>query len=313
MSRSRANLVLLLVALIWGSTFVAQQWVMQDLGPFTYTGLRFLLGALVIVPMALREWRHLAERSTRLKPADLLAWCGLGGLLFGGIILQQIGVGATTVTNAGFLTVLYMPLVPMLAWLMLGQRPHLSLWAAVAGSLIGTLMLGGGQLTALAEGDYWILASTLFWALHVLFIGRVAADKGTPILVALTQFLVCGIAAAAWGWLTESSSLENLRAALPAILYGGILSVGVGFTLQVVAQRHTRAVDAAVLLSAETLFAGLAGAVLLGERLNVVQLAGCALIFVSILAVQLLPLWFDSKSSKNPRNQALTKPHHTAE
>ena len=295
MSRVRANLMLLLVALIWGSTFVVQQWVMQDLGPFTYTGLRFLLGALVIVPMAWRELAHLKDGAIRLQSADLLAWCGLGGLLFGGIILQQIGVGATTVTNAGFLTVLYMPLVPILAWLMLSQRPHFSLWAAVAGSLIGTLMLGGGQLSALAEGDYWILASTLFWALHVLFVGRVAANKGTPILVALTQFLVCGLVALIWGSLTENTSLENLRAALPAILYGGILSVGVGFTLQVVAQRHTLAVDAAVLLSAETLFAGLAGALILGERLNGVQLAGCALIFVSILAVQLLPLWLESK------------------
>lgn len=290
MTRSRANLILLLVALIWGSTFVAQQLVMKDLGPFTYTGARFLLGALVIMPMARRELARLKNIGVSLKPTDLIAWCGLGGLLFGGIILQQIGVGATTVTNAGFLTVLYMPLVPLLAWLMLGQRPHFSLWAAVAGSLIGTLLLSGGQLSALAEGDYWILASTVFWALHVLFVGRLAAEKGTPILVALVQFLVCGLISLTWGALTESTSAPSLWAALPAILYGGILSVGVGFTLQVVAQRHTQAVDAAVLLSAETLFAGLAGALFLGERLSAAQLSGCALIFISILAVQLLPL-----------------------
>lgn len=295
MTRTRANLTLLLVALIWGTTFVAQQLVMKDLGPFIYTGSRFLLGALIIVPMALREYARLSDRGVRIKAADLLAWCGLGGLLFGGIILQQIGLGATTVTNAGFLTALYMPLVPVLSWLMLRQRPHLSVWAAVIGSLVGTLLLSGGELSALAEGDYWVIGSTIFWALHVLFVGRIAADKGTPILVALTQFIVCGLLSIIWGGLTETVEASSLWAGLPAILYGGILSVGVGFTLQVVAQRHTQAADAAVLLSAETLFAGLAGALILDERLTAIQFTGCALIFISILAVQLLPMWLQAR------------------
>ncbi|UCV12817.1 DMT family transporter [Dechloromonas denitrificans] len=299
MTRTRANLTLLLVALIWGTTFVAQQLVMKDLGPFIYTGSRFLLGALIIVPMALREYARLSDRGVRIKAADLLAWCGLGGLLFGGIILQQIGLGATTVTNAGFLTALYMPLVPVLSWLMLRQRPHFSVWAAVIGSLVGTLLLSGGELSALAEGDYWVIGSTAFWALHVLFVGRIAADKGTPILVALTQFLVCGVVSTLWGGLTETIDASNLWAGLPAILYGGILSVGVGFTLQVVAQRHTQAADAAVLLSAETLFAGLAGALILDERLTAIQFTGCALIFISILAVQLLPMWLQTRPETN--------------
>ena len=297
MSRLQANFLLLIAALIWGTTFVAQQVVLDNLGPFLYTGLRFLLGALIIVPMALREYVRLADREIRLDGADWLAGISLGGLLFGGIILQQIGIGETTVTNAGFLTALYVPLVPLLAWLLHRHRPHWLTWPAVSCSLFGTWLLAGGELNELSSGDWWVIASTFFWGLHVLYVGRVAARKGTPILVALTQFLVCGSLALIWGLLTEPLSGERLLAALPAILYGGVLSVGVGFTLQVVAQRHTGAADAAVLLSSETLFAGLAGALVLGERLAPLQLAGCALIFTSILAVQLLPLWLDKRAA----------------
>ena len=297
MSRIQANFLLLIAALIWGTTFVAQQVVLDNIGPFLYTGLRFLLGALIILPMALREYGRLKDRGIRLDRIDGLGWGALGTLLFCGIILQQIGIGATTVTNAGFLTALYVPLVPLLAWIIHRQAPHLSTWPAVAGSLAGTWLLAGGKLDALSEGDLWVIASTIFWGLHVLYVGRIASRKGTPILVAFTQFVVCGVFALVWGLIAEPVSLSGLTAAMPAILYGGILSVGVGFTLQVVAQRHTRAADAAVLLSAETLFAGIAGAMVLGERLNTLQLSGCALIFISILAVQLLPLWLTERKA----------------
>lgn len=291
MSRPQANLLLLLVALIWGTTFVAQQIVMKDIGPFVYTGIRFLLGALVVLPMAWREFDRLRGRGVAIGRRDLLLWGCLGVLLFGGAVLQQIGIAGTSVSNAGFFTALYMPMVPLLAWALHRQRPHSSLWPAIAGSLAGTFLLSGGELSALAEGDFWVLASTLFWAAHVLYVGRVAAQKGAPILVACAQFVTCGVLSLLWGGISEPFNAEGIASGLPAILYGGVLSVGVGFTLQVVAQRHTRAADAAVLLSAETVFAGVAGALFLDERLGAMQLTGCLLILASILAVQLLPLW----------------------
>ena len=297
MTRLRANALLLIAALIWGTTFVAQQVVLDNIGPFLYTGLRFLLGALIVLPMAVREYVRLKDRAVVLDRRDATYWCALGSLLFCGIILQQIGIGATTVTNAGFLTALYVPLVPLLAWIIHRQMPHLSTWPAVAACLGGTWLLAGGELSEFSEGDLWVIASTVFWGLHVLYVGRIAAHKGTPILVAFSQFVVCGVLALTWGLLTEPLSQAALIAALPAILYGGVLSVGVGFTLQVVAQRHTGAADAAILLSSETLFAGIAGAMVLGERLSFMQLSGCALIFTSILAVQLLPLWLERKAA----------------
>lgn len=290
MSRSQANLLMLLAAFIWGSTFVAQRLGMQDVGPYTYTGMRFLLGALFIMPLAWREYRALHAAGVRFDVGDFLKWGGIGLLLTGGAVLQQVGIVTTTASNAGLLTALYVPLVPILAWALHKHRPHWSLWPAVAGSLYGTYLLGGGELSALNEGDLWVIASTLFWSGHVLYIGRVAAEKGAPILLAVTQFLVCGGISTWLALAIEFPSVPGIIAATPTILYGGLLSVGIAYTLQVVAQRHTHASDAAILLSSETLFAALAGVVYLGERLSPMQMSGGALIFASILLVQLLPL-----------------------
>lgn len=290
MSRTLANGLMLLTALIWGSTFVAQQLGMQHVGPFTYTGARFLMGAVIVAPLALREYLRIQDRGVQFTVHDLLAWGGLGMLLFLGAIFQQIGVGGTTVSNAGFLTALYVPMVPLLGWALDRYRPHPSVWPATVGTVVGTYFLSGGTFTALTTGDWWIIASTVFWALHVLLIGRVAAKKGAPIMVAFTQFVVCGVLAALLATAQESVTTVQLHAALPAILYGGVLSVGIAFTLQVVAQRHTQPTDAAILLSSELIFAALAGAWYLGEQLSTIQLAGGAMIFVCILAVQILPM-----------------------
>lgn len=290
LSRPQANFILLFVALIWGSAFVAQNLGMKEIGPFAFTGTRFLLGALFVLPLALREYRRLAQRGLSFTGREWLGCIGLGGLLFFGAVFQQIGIAGTTVTNSGFFTALYVPLVPLLGWLLFRQLPHWSAWPANAAGIAGTWLLGGGDISALNKGDFWILASTIFWAAHVLFVGRVAAEKGAAITVALTQFVVCGVLSLSWALIAEPVSLAQLEAASLSILYAGILSVGVAFTLQVVAQRHTHSADAAIILSAETLFAAIAGALFLNETLNALQFAGCLLILSGILAVQLVPL-----------------------
>lgn len=290
MKRVQANGLLLVAALIWGTAFVAQQTGMRDVGPFTFTGARFLFGAVMIAPLAIWELRRLGRRGVFLDGRDLLAAAVLGAVLFVGAALQQIGIGGTTVSNAGFLTALYVPLVPLAGALLLGERSHWSVWPASLGCLGGTFLLGGGSLSTLTTGDFWVMASAVFWAAHVMLVGRVAARKGASITVAMLQFLVVGLLGMGAGVGTETFSLEGIERALPSIAYAGILSVGVGFTLQVVAQRHTQAADAAILLSCETLFAALAGRLVLGETMNATQMAGGALIFACVLAVQLLPL-----------------------
>jgi len=290
LSRFQADGLLLFVALIWGSAFVAQNWGMASVGPMAFTGVRFLIGALVVLPLAWREQRALRQHHSALSRADWLRIAGLGGLLCAGAALQQIGILSTTVTNAGFLTAVYVPLVPLCGWALLGERPHALVWPCALACLLGTWLLSGGGAVAFNQGDAWVLASVLPWTLHVLLVGRVAERLAAPFAVACGQFVACGLAALAIGLATEPTTWAGLGQAWGAIAYTGVVSVGVGFTLQVVGQRQAPAADAAIVLSSETVFAALFGAWLMGDRLSAHGLAGCALIFACILAVQLVPL-----------------------
>jgi len=290
MTRIQANLLLTLVALISGSAFVFQSQGMAHVGPMAFTGVRFLLGALVVLPLMLWEWRKLQRTGLALQPMDVLQIAGLGSLLLLGAAMQQIGIMSTRVTNAGFLTALYVPLVPVLGWLLLRHRPHWSAWPAALACVVGAYLLSGAQDVAISLGDWWIIGSTLPWAVHVMLIGRVADRMAAPFLVAGGQFAVCGLVALGWGLLFEPLSWTDLQAAALPIAYTGILSVGVASTAQVVAQRYAYATDAAMLLSSEAVFAAAFGYVLMDDRLNAVGLMGCALIFISMLGVQLLPL-----------------------
>lgn len=297
MTRIQANLLLLAVALVWGSAFVAQAHGTESLGSFTFTGIRFLLGACVISPLVLRDIRLILRRPVKPERRDYIGVLMLGLLLALGAVFQQIGITGTTVTNAGFLTALYVPLVPLISWLIMQVRPHWSVWPASIGCLLGTWMLSGAGALSLSVGDAWVIASSLFWALHVIFVGRVAERLAAPFLVACGQFLVAGVACMVWAGFTETITLVAIREATLPILYTGIISVGFAYTGQVVGQRYADAADAAIILSAETLFAALFGFLLMGDRLNSTGIAGCVLIFVCIIAVQLLPLMGSKKEA----------------
>ena len=288
--RPRETVLLLLLALIWGSAFVVQNLAMAHMGPMGFTGVRFLVGALVVAPLAWREWKFLHGRGLHYSGEDLVPVVGLGLLLCVGAGLQQVGIQSTTVTNAGFLTALYVPLVPLLAWWRSGRAPQFWIWPASAGCLVGTYLLSGAGSVVFNQGDLWVLASVLPWALHILFVGEVAKRMAAPFMVACGQFFVCAAAALGWAALAEPFDVSALAAAAPAIVFTGIVSVGIGFTGQVIAQGSTTPSDAAILLSTETLFAALFGYALMGDRLGATAWAGAALIFGGMLAVQLLAL-----------------------
>ncbi len=290
MPRLQANALLLLAALIWGSAFIGQVWGMDSMGPLTFTGLRFALGALVVAPLAWREWQAMTAAGHPPGRDHARGIALLGSLLCVGVVLQQVGLMTTTVTNAGFLTALYVPLVPLLAWAFQRQTPHWTVWPAAAGCLAGTWLLTGASPHSLRAGDLWVLASASPWAVHVLLVGQVANRLRGAYLLACGQFVVCAVIALLLGLATEPISLDGLRSAAGAIAYTGLLSVGVGFTLQVVGQRHAQASDAAIVLSSETVFAALFGAAFMGDRLGAAGLAGCALILLCILLVQTVPM-----------------------
>lgn len=306
MSRVNANLLLMLVALIWGSAFVAQSQGMAHVGPMAFTGVRFLIGALVVSPLMWLEWRSLRRRARPLQRTDGFKIAGLGALLLLGAAMQQIGIVHTTVTNAGFLTALYVPLVPVLGWLLLRQLPHWSVWPGALACLVGAYLLSGAQGVSIGTGDLWIIASTLPWAFHVLLIGRVADRMAAPFLVAGGQFAVCGVLALGGSLAYEPLNWADLHSATWALAYTGVMSVGVAFTTQVVAQRYAHATDAAIVLSAETLFAAVFGYLLMGDRLDTAGLLGCGLIFFSMMGVQLLPLLTGKAPALGPIHGAAT-------
>ena len=289
-TRLQANFLLLAVALVWGSAFVAQAHGMQGLEPFAFTGLRFLLGFVIVLPLAWRDIRDVSIRDVKPGKREAQGVLLLGVLLALGAVFQQIGILHTSVTNAGFLTGLYVPLVPLISWLLLKVRPHWSVWPCSIGCLLGMWLLSGAGSLSLGLGDSWVVASSLFWALHVFFVGRIAGRIAAPYLVACAQFLVCGVICLVWALFNETITWAGIQQAAIPIIYTGVFSIGFAYTGQVVGQRYTEAADAAIILSAETIFAAMFGFLLMGERLSSTGLAGCALIFTCIVAVQMLPL-----------------------
>lgn len=289
LSHWQANGLLLLAAVIWGSAFVPQAWGAEKVAAFQFTGLRFALGALVVAPLAWREWRSRSAATRARGLASLWPVVGLGLLIFGGVVLQQIGIGSTTVTNAGVLTALYVPLTPLLAWLIYRQRPHWVVWPAAVGCIVGTWLLAGGGRLYLSQGDAWVIASSLFWAGHLLWVGRVANHLGGPFVLSFVQFVVCATASLAVGLVVEPWSTQAVWDVAGSIAYTGFLSVGLGYTLQVVGQRYAQPSHAAIILSSETLFAAVFGALLMGDRLSPAGWVGCGLILACIVLVQLQP------------------------
>jgi len=295
----RSDALLLVAAFIWGTTFVAQRKGMDHIGPMTYIVLRFPLGAATLVPLIL--WRRNNVTKARHGTKWFLFWGGaLAGLaLFGGTSFQQLGLQYTTAGKAGFLTSLYVVLVPLIG-LALGHRAGRSLWIGVCLTVTGLYLLSVTESFTIARGDLLVLVGAFFWAVHVLVIGYLA-QRGDALRIACVQFVVCAVLGLPFALATEKLAFAGIREAAIPILYGGVLSAGVAFTLQVVCQRTSPPAHAAIIMSLETVFAALAGWLILHERLGVRGLAGCALMLAGLMAVQLPPLL-----RPDPKSQAAT-------
>ncbi len=286
MTRLRADLLLLFAAAIWGLAFVFQKTAMEVLGPCAFLAARALLAAVVLAPLALFEHRRAAIPRPISGIVPIAAVAGLAFFIAGA--LQQYGLKTATATNGGFLTALYVVLTPPLAWALRGIRPGPVLLPAVALSAVGTWLLGGGTFAALSHGDWLIAACAVFWAGHVLLSER-GSTFDRPILFTCLQFVVVAALASVGAALTETVTLDALTSAAGEILYVGLLSSALTFTILTLALKYAPASEAAVIVSTESLFAALAGAILLGERLTPVAWIGAALIMAAVVLVQLGP------------------------
>ena len=290
MTRMRADLLLVLAAAIWGLAFVFQKTAMTAIGPFTFIAARGVVAALALLPLALLENRYLRSSPrivTASPPSGILRSAGLAGLaFFVAAAFQQFGLRTATATNGGFLTALYVVLTPPLAFLLRGTLPGTVVIPAALLSAIGTWLLGGGAISQLSNGDWLIAACAIFWALHVILSESGAAYE-RPILFTGLQFAVVGLAASICAWLIEPVSLLALRSATTEILYVGLLSSALTFTILTFALNYAPASEAAVIISTESLFAALAGSLLLGEHLPPVGWLGAGMIMAAVLLVQL--------------------------
>lgn len=277
----------MLTALIWGAAFVAQSEGMEQNGPFTFNTVRMILGGIVLIPcIALFD----KMRHVRLgwRSADKNLWVGgclCGVALFTGATLQQFGIQYTSAGKAGFITALYVIFVP-LCRLFAGKRPGKLLWGSVALAAVGMYLLCMDGSLALSKGDVLVLLGAFGFTAHILIIDHFS-QKVDGVRMSCIQFFTAGILCGVPMLLFESPNLTDICAAWAPIAYAGIMSCGVAYTLQVVAQKHTDPTVASLLLSLESVISVLAGWVLLGQALSPRELTGCALSFCAIILAQL--------------------------
>ena len=304
-SAVRAPWLLLTAGAIWGLAFVAQRVGMDHIGPFLFNGLRFLIGSAVLVPFFLyrrhrsslrtsnqgfvnapRSQTPLSEAAPKGPPRSHVIGLLLAGtVLFASASLQQIGMVYTTAGKGGFITGLYVVIVPFLG-LFRGHRVQRHVWLAAIAAAVGTYLLSGAERLSLAPGDGWVFLGAIGWATHVHLVGWLA-DRVDTLKIAVTQFAVCGFLSLGVSLLVEDITTAGLVGAALPIAYAGFLSVGIAYTLQIVGQRHIDPSRAGILLSLEAVFAVLGGWLILGETLGVRAMIGCTLMLGGMMLAQI--------------------------
>ena len=283
MTRIRADLLLLACAAVWGFAFLFQKSAMSHIGPLTFVAARGLLAALVLMPLAMLE-----HRRTKIAISNSFLTTGViaGSAFVVASFLQQAGLKTASVTNTAFLTALYVVATPFISYTFTRKAISAPIWLAVGLSFVGTWLLGGGTLGGLGVGDWLVAACAFFWALHLVIAGF-AAPMGRPVLFSVIQFAVVGLVALIGAVLTETITLDTLRAAAPDILYVGVLSTALTFTILTMTLRATSPTEAAILVMTETLFAAFGAWLILNEKLTLLSALGCAAILAAALLVQL--------------------------
>lgn len=303
--KTKYNALLLLGAFVWGLAFVAQSEAMKYTGPFIFNGIRFALGSLTILPAVLISSKKSGETERKIKSAFLPGLIA-GSALFTVSFLQTSGIAYTTVGKAAFITGLYIVFVPV-AGIFLKYGNGLKVWlsAGVAAAGLYLLCVKGGF--TMAKGDALVFASAVFCTVQILLVDKYA-KKTDVFAFAFTQSSVCSLLNLIAALLFEDINYANIiRAAVP-ILYGGIFSAGIAFTLQIICQKHARPSHAAIIMSMEAVFAALAGWIILSERMVLKEYIGCALMFAGMLITQIPsrrkipPQGFDTKEQDRPLN-----------
>ena len=289
--RLGANILLLLTAAIWGFGFVAQRVGSQSIGAFTFNGIRFALGSISLIPLLIyfnkRNKIHSDDDSTIEVPSKktILPGVLVGIALYAGATLQQIGLIYTTAGKAGFITGLYMVIVPIIG-IFLGHKIGKSSWIGVGLAVVGLYLLSINENFSISYGDLLEVIGSVFWAIHILTIDYFS-NKIEPLKLSCIQFATCSLLSLITALIFEQITISSILDALIPLLYSGLLSVGVGYTLQVVAQKNAKPSHTAIILSMESVFGAIGGALILGETMSNRGYMGCILILGGILVSQI--------------------------
>ena len=291
MSKTISLLSALLCTFIWGTTFIAQDTGMDDIGPFTFNAVRFFVGFLAIIPLAfLFEFKKFkSEFRLDLKTFTILSFL-IGISLFLGSALQQVALLYTDVANAAFFTIFYVPIVPIIIFLFGKKSIHWSVWPSVVLCLIGGYLLTNFYDATVRLGDSLVLLGAFFWSTHIIFTGMIIKKYNLPLTIGAVQTLIVALFSFIVGITYEEFIIDNILNEIDSILYAGDLSGGLAFVLQIYAQRNITPAPAAIIFSLEGVFATIAAWFLLNQILGINNLLGCFFILCGVLLSQLLPL-----------------------
>lgn len=278
MQHLKGELVLLITAIIWGFAFVFQSTAADLIGAFTFNAFRFLLGALSILPL-LRFNRHGMDIKKCIRSGILL-----GIMIFLGSTAQQIGIAYTTSGKAGFISSLYMIFVPILGFILFRHKTNKNVVIALILALFGLYLINGGSFV-FEMSDLIIILSAVFFALHIIFVDRFAKDVNS-VMLSFVQYLTGGIIALILALIFDDMQLNMIIKSMPSVLYTGILSTGVAYTLQIIGQKNTEPAIASLILSLESVVSVIGGYLLLNETLTPIEMIGCIFMFIGVMIAQ---------------------------
>ncbi len=290
MSKSISLVCALITTFIWGTAFIAQDTGMDNIGPLTFNAARFFVGFVTVLPIALLVERGKIIKNINLDKKLFFKYLFLMSLsLFFGTYLQQTSLLYTNIANAAFFTVFYVPLVPIILFIIYKIKVHWSIWPSILLCIIGVYFLSDFSNSEILIGDSLVILCSVFWALHIIFAGKFMEKFDIPIFFAALQAILVGMYSLLFALLFEEINLTNILLENYSIIYAGFLSGGIAFTLQMYAQKNIEEAPAAIIYSLEGVFAALAGWIILNQMLNFSNILGCFIILIAVILSQITP------------------------
>ena len=290
MKKSFSMFCALITTFIWGTAFIAQDTGMDNIGPLTFNSSRFLVGFLTILPFAILIEKNKIKKEIKNNTKLFIKYLIFMGVsLFLGTFLQQAALQYTNIANAAFFTVFYVPFVPIILFIIYKEKVHWSIWPSIALCIVGVYLLTDFSDAEIMLGDTLVIFCSIFWALHIIFAGKFMQNFNIPMFYATLQAAFVFLLSIFFALIFEEVILSNILLELSSILYAGVLSGGVAFTLQMYAQKNIEEAPAAIIYSLEGVFAAVAGWIILDQFLKFNNIIGCFLILLAVILSQILP------------------------